>query len=238
MPSAPSKGLPPGYGPQWAGPRVVLPRQLPQVPRVVLPSQARVVPPPGTPPAFPPPPGTPPSSSSGGVPTSKLWRTVNDIVDELVPPTGAADELEAAEETARGLEEFDDFFEEVLMPPVKVEPTVLGVLGVSQPSRQIALGRGDALGQRNRDRLRDVGFIETIVTEPKLEAKEEEWASLNPIVFMAPSAKPAPPVRIKSELNEAPAKFAKRLRAVKEEVAEEAASSSSSHMATAVGIDP
>ena len=194
MPSAPSKGLPPGYGPQWAGPRVVLPRQLPQVPRVVLPSQARVVPPPGTPPAFPPPPGTPPSSSSGGVPTSKLWRTVNDIVDELVPPTGAADELEAAEETARGLEEFDDFFEQVLAPQVKVEP--------------------------------------------KVEAKEEEWASLNPIVFMAPSAKPAPPVRIKAELNEAPAKFAKRLRAVKEEVAEEAASSSSSHMATAVGIDP
>ena len=123
----------------------------------------------------------------------------------------------------------------LLLNPL-LEPKVLGVLGSSEHTKgdkwerglktkegqnllQEVLARsssskssrrGDALGQRNRDRLRDVGFI-----EPK---EEEEESEEEPIFAMqSPKSKAPPPHRIKAELDEPPDRYAKRLKAVKPE---------------------
>ena len=108
-----------------------------------------------------------------------------------MPPTGSCVPPNA-EETARGLEEFDDFFEQVLVPQVKVEPKV----------------------------------------ETKVEIKMEEDSEL--FAMMSPRVKAPPPHRIKAELNEAPARYAKRLKAVKTENEDEDEASASASCAAAV----
>ena len=268
MPSAPSKGMPPGYAvPDWAprgwtGPVVVPPPVvvLPSAARVVLPSErpkAPIVPPwrrpkaaPATPPlpveelvppqpAFPPPQPrgvetvTSDSDSSESVydsagrkmvnkgagrsraelraakPSSKVDRITDDIVDALVGP--------------QHFEEFDDFFEDVLDPRVKVEPKFEPIVAPSSKAPSFCIKAEHSKKEEDSDE------------EPV--AKKEEDSDEEPVGIMAPRAKAAPPAWVvKAEWGEPPPSYAKRLRTT--ELQGEASSSSGGGMAEPVDAEP
>ena len=257
MPSAPSKGLPPGYDvPLWApssssgwtGPRVVLPPKAGVPvgpPRVVLPSAARVVLPPKAVKLEPMQPLHPPPHFAAEVGAEVEQIAESDSDDEicydssgrLMVDKGAGRSSLAPTTTTT-----------TTTPTTTSKPTskqdrlctsIVDQLVTPIVNPSWSLDEHDEDGEFDYYKKFNDWDEEHLKPklEPKVEPKEEaeEGAESEELYAMqSPKSKAPPPHRIKAELNEAPARFAKRLKAVKTENEDEDEASASASCAAAV----
>ena len=243
MPSAPSKGLPPGYDvPLWApssssgwtGPRVVLPPKagVPVAPpRVVLPSEARVVLPPKAAALVPTQPLLPPPHLVTQISESDSDDVCYDSSGRLMVDKGAGRSSLAPSKstpTSKRDRTVNDIVDALVTP--MVDPTWSLARPKVEDSPPTQFAEFDDFYEQELAPPPEVKVEPKV--ETKVEIKMEEDSKL--FAMMSPRVKAPPPHRIKAEVNEAPARFAKRLRAVKEEVQDEDGASASASSAAAV----